>query len=233
MKIEKSHWTDVGLLLGMAALLLLALRPEWELALSARFHDPAAGWFFNERRWVQLVDKWATLPALLLAIAGLLTGLGAWFWAALRPYRTIGWFLGLSMILGPGLLINSAFKEHFHRPRPRQLVEFGGEAQFHQLGELGSGGKGKSFPSGHASMGYFLAAPYLFLRQRRRHLATGFVLLGALAGLGIGMVRVMQGAHFLGDVIASGLMVWIACQATWELLNRGPDSPLRHRPANP
>ncbi len=225
MKIDQPNWIDAGLLLGLLALTLLAIFPEWELALAARFHDPVTGWPLDALFWVQAVYHWATLPALLLAITGLLVGMGAWRWAALRRYRTVGWFLFTSMVVGPGLLVNSVFKEHFERPRPRQLMEFGGEAQFRQIGEPGITERGRSFPSGHASMGFFLAAPYFFLRRRHQRLAIGCLLLGTAAGLGIGLVRMMQGGHFLGDVIAAGLMVWIVCRATWGLLNRPVSAP--------
>jgi membrane-associated PAP2 superfamily phosphatase len=220
MQIERPGWIDAGLLLGLISLTLCAIHPEWELALTACFHDPFTGWHLNDLWWVRIVDNWGPVPSFLLALAGLIVGLGAGRWPTLRRYRTIGWFLCLSMAVGPGLLVNRVFKEHFGRPRPAQLAQFGGDAQFRQIGEPGIGVKGRSFPSGHASTGFILMAPYLFLRRRHHRMAVRFLLLGITAGLGIGTVRVLQGAHFLGDVVASGLMVWIVCRATWWLLNR-------------
>jgi hypothetical protein len=40
--------------------------------------------------------------------------------------RMYGLFILLSVILGPGLLVNLVFKDHWGRPRPRQVVALGG-----------------------------------------------------------------------------------------------------------
>ncbi len=214
------RWIDVGLATGLLGVLLLRLFPHWEIAVSRRFFDPVTGWPLDASFWVQLVYHWGPLPALTLAITGLFVALVATAWVPLRRYRRIGWFLFGTMVLGPGVLVNSVFKENFHRPRPREIVEFGGPAAYLPPVQAGAGDRGTSFPSGHASMGFFLAAPYFFLRRRHRRMAIAALWVGALAGLGIGVVRIMQGAHFLSDVIASGLMVWVVAHLTWLLTTR-------------
>lgn len=214
------RWIDVGLATGLLGVLLLRLFPHWELAVSRQFFDPVTGWHWKASFWVQLVYYWGPLPALTLAGAGLCVALVATAWVRLRRFRRIAWFLFATMVLGPGVLVNSVFKDNFDRPRPSQIVEFGGPAAYLPPGQAGAGDRGKSFPSGHASMGFFLAAPYFFLRQRHRRIAIAALLVGTMAGLGIGFVRIMQGGHFLSDVIASGLMVWVVAHLTWLLTTR-------------
>ncbi|HBH49073.1 MAG TPA: PAP2 family protein, partial [Bacteroidales bacterium] len=33
----------------------------------------------------------------------------------------------LTIVLGPGLLVNATFKDNWGRPRPNEIVEFGGK----------------------------------------------------------------------------------------------------------
>ena len=215
-----SRSIDIGLATGLIGLLVLRFFPHWELAFSRQFFDPAMGWHWNASFWVQAVYHWTTLPSLILAITGVLVVLGAAAWPPLHRHRRSGAFLFAAMAFGPGVLVNSVFKENFHRPRPREVVEFGGPAAYLPLGQAGTGDRGASFPSGHASMGFFLATPYFFLRRRHHRIAIASLLIGVAAGMGIGLVRIMQGAHFLGDVIASGLMVWVIARITWSLMTR-------------
>ncbi len=220
MKVEEAKIINVGLAGGLVALIFLRLFPEWEIGVSRWFFDPVVGWPLDAQFAVQAVYHWATLPALILAIGGLVLALLSRRWRRWAPYRSRGIFLFAAMAMGPGVLVNAVFKEHFHRPRPREIVEFNGTAEFERIGQVGRGEQGASFPSGHASMGFFLALPYFFLRSRRPVLAYVCLISGTLGGLAIGMVRVMQGGHFLGDVIASGLIVWVTGRATWTWITR-------------
>ncbi len=211
---------DVALATGLLGVLLIRLFPHWEIAVSRQFFDPVTGWHWDANFWVQLAYHCGPLPALTLAVTGLIIALAALRWAPLRRYRRIGWFLFATMVLGPGVLVNSVFKENFDRPRPRDIVEFNGSAAYLPPGQAGASGHGRSFPSGHASMGFFLAAPYFFLRQRHPRLAMAALVVGTTAGLSIGFVRIMQGGHFLSDVIVAGLFVWITAHLTWLLTGR-------------
>ena len=118
----------------------------------------------------------------------------------------ISLFFLLSAAIAPGLLVNEVFKNHFGRSRPDNVKEFGGKYEFTKpLTIAKSCQKNCSFSSGHASMGYyFTSISYLFRKERKTFkLAFSlFFLFGSLVGL----MRVMQGRHFLSDVIFSALI---------------------------
>src|SRR5205807_2428943 len=70
-----------------------------------------------------------------------------------------------------------------------------------------------AFVAGDAAAGYFLLA-FALLARRRRALAIA----GALAaGTALGAVRVIQGGHFLSDVVFAG---WFVGGVVW-LLHHG------------
>jgi membrane-associated PAP2 superfamily phosphatase len=112
---------------------------------------------------------------------------------------------------GPGLLINSLLKPHCHRPRPNQIAEFGGSQSFVpvlMIGKPAADMDFKSFPSGHASMGFFLMTPAFVLRRSKRRWARAFLWLGLAAGVLLGVTRIAQGRHFPSDVLWSGGLVY-------------------------
>jgi lipid A 4'-phosphatase len=111
-------------------------------------------------------------------------------------------YLLLALALGPGLLVNTVFKDHWGRARPNQLEEFGGHARFTPPFVIAKECKRNcSFVSGHASIGFYLVAFALLFRGYPR-LWLG--LLGIGLGMLSGYVRIVQGGHFFSDVILSG-----------------------------
>lgn len=76
---------------------------------------------------------------------------------------------------------------------------------------------GNCWPAGHAGSGFCLFALYFFWRDispRRAAVAFWFAL---LFGFFCGWIRLMQGAHFLSHVIATGLIDWLVCAALYVL----------------
>lgn len=171
-------------------------------------------WIGEESGLCSFLYEYGTLPAILLGSVSLVGVLLAVWWTRARRHWRWMAFYAAALILGPGLLVNAVFKENFGRPRPTNVVDFGGEHEFHPVGVPKGPGGGKSFPSGHASMGFFLMAPCFVFAAKRRRLATAFLLLGLVAGLSLGAVRIVQGGHWLSDVIWSGVFVYFVCLFT-------------------
>jgi membrane-associated PAP2 superfamily phosphatase len=68
----------------------------------------------------------------------------------------------LTSIVGAGLIVNALLKEYTGRPRPREVVEFGGNWEYRAALELGIPGQGQSFPCGHCTMGFIFASGVMF-----------------------------------------------------------------------
>ncbi len=126
-------------------------------------------------------------------------------------------FLLFCLAIGPGLFVNAVFKEHWGRARPFQVTEFGGNRRFTAAFVVSDQCKTNcSFVSGDASLGYFGLAFFFIARRRRALIAGGGILAGSLFGL----VRMAQGAHFLSDVIFSGVFTFLAAWLLYFLLLR-------------
>ncbi|WPD24350.1 MAG: phosphatase PAP2 family protein [Candidatus Electrothrix scaldis] len=156
-----------------------------------------------------LLYKLAPIPAIILAVSALVILLIGFFKARFAPWRKRAIFILLLLGLGPGLVINVLLKDQLGRPRPRQVVEFGGEYKFTQCWQPGSGGENSSFPSGHAAIAFFLMAPWFILRDRNRRSAEAFLIAGLLFGTLVGIARILQGGHFISDILWAGGLLYI------------------------
>jgi len=124
-------------------------------------------------------------------------------------------FLLFTLGIGPGLIVNAVLKDHWGRARPFQVTEFGGNRQFTAAFVVSDQCPTNcSFVSGDASLGYFGLAFFFITRRRRTFVAGAAILAGTLLGL----VRMAQGAHFLSDVIFSGVFTFLVAWLLYFLL---------------
>lgn len=137
-----------------------------------------------------------------------------------RPFRGLDGrrvaFLVLSFATGPGLLVNLLLKEYWGRARPNDIVDFGGTALFTPaLLPADQCPTNCSFVSGDVAIAFAYVALALVLPLRWRPLGVA----AALAlGTGIAALRVLQGAHFLSDVVFAALFTLLPIAVFAQLL---------------
>jgi membrane-associated PAP2 superfamily phosphatase len=204
------------LVLGIATTLFLFF--DLDIAVQSLFYSPAEGWRLEHRPFWDFTYRYGIFPGYLFAVACLVMISVSYWNERYFKYRKAAMVMVVALILGPGLLVNAVFKDHWERPRPREVKQFGGSEQFVPVCVRGHVAGGKSFPCGHASMGFYLAIPYLFLRRTRKRPAYAFLALGIGYGSIIGAARMIAGGHFLSDVVWAAGMVWIAALASYYML---------------
>lgn len=140
-----------------------------------------------------------------------------------RRLRWYGVFVLLCVTLGPGLIINLVLKDHWGRPRPRQLVEFGGRYEYVQpFVPAPFNTPRKSFPCGHCSVGYLYAAGWWLWRRNRPLWAAASLAGGVTLGTLLGIGRMVAGAHFLSDAVWSALIAYIVAHGLYYYVLRIP-----------
>lgn len=192
----------------VAATVLIAIS-DLDMKVTTFFYVPGTGFPYGDLQPGYSLYRYGVWPAYILAWAGLAVVCTGFFSTRLKPYRKAAIFLVLMLGFGPGLLVNSYFKDHWGRPRPRQVVEFGGSNRFHQPWEKDNLPDSKGFPCGHASAAFYLMAPYFVLRRTNRHRALAWLSLGIIYGTLMGIERIAQGGHFVSDVLWSGGIVYL------------------------
>jgi lipid A 4'-phosphatase len=161
----------------------------------------------------QILYDWGVYPAWILGGGGLAAYIASFFWTKLERWRDPGLFYVLLLLIGPGLIINGVLKPYWGRPRPNAIIPFGGNREFLPVWAWGFGQDEASFPSGHASMGFYLMAPAFVYYRRRPRLAWAFLLVGLVSGGVIGLARIVVGGHFPSDVVWAGGFVYFTALA--------------------
>ena len=173
--------------------------------------------------WLQLYAASTWITASLLGVGMLALGV-----AALRRrvlWRRYAILVLLSVIVGPGLLINTVFKDHWDRPRPRDIVEFGGPLHYEVAPLRGEGGT--SFPCGHCSVGFLYALGWWVWRRRHPRLATASLVAGISVGVALGLGRMAAGGHFLSDVLWAALIAYAIAHLLYYYVLRIPQEESR------
>ncbi|MGH7035086.1 MAG: phosphatase PAP2 family protein [Stellaceae bacterium] len=207
---------------GGAFLLLCGgsvLFPRVDLWASGWFYRPGAGFFLGDWAPFRIVHDDLSYAVTGFAILLVLLLLAVLFArrAILGLDRPAAVFLLLALALGPGLTVNTIFKDHWGRARPTQITAFGGDKAFSPaFVPSDQCRRNCSFPAGDPAVGFYLVSlAFLAATPRRRRWGIA----GALAaGSALGVVRLAQGGHFLSDVLASGFLVYAMSWALHRLL---------------
>jgi membrane-associated PAP2 superfamily phosphatase len=136
-------------------------------------------------------------------------------------------FLALTLAIGPGLVVNVALKNHWGRPRPVQVTQFGGHDRYVPWwDDHGTCPHNCSFVSGEASMAAWLFAPAVLLPPPWRALALGGA---AVFTAIIGFLRMAYGGHFFTDTVFGALLTLLVIWLVHGFIYRWPRTRLDER----
>ena len=133
-------------------------------------------------------------------------------------------FILICFVVGPGLIVNALFKDHWERPRPAQVAALGGTEAYVPPLMFNASGNGKSFPSGHSSVGFALIAFYFLFRKKHLVLARLALALSLVIGSFLGAARIAAGGHFLSDVLWSAFITFLVSLGFYTLFKRKIES---------
>ena len=195
----------------MISLSLTFIYTGWDIQLQKPFYSSSDGWFLKDTQPWKLIYKAGTIPGLLLAVYGIVLLILSFTKSKFVKFRKIGIFLLLVMIIAPGIIVNAGFKDHWGRIRPRNIKQFNGKYEYIELWQKGVTGKGKSFPCGHASMGFYFFVLYFLNRKTNKKAALFWFIFSMVYGTLIGIARMIGGGHFASDVLWAGGFVYFTC----------------------
>lgn len=214
--LRGSLWT------GFALLVYLCTFTDLDLRVSATFYTHSQGWYLARAApWSWLYD-YGEYPAIALSVSAFVVLVGSVWRSAWASYRRPCLFLVLAVALGPGLLVNGILKPAWDRPRPRQIERFDGSATYRAWWQPGGPGRGTSFPSGHAAMGFVLIAGAMLVPCRRVGLRRVLFIAAFGYGILLGATRIVQGGHFLSDILGSGVCVMLVIYSLRTILRLAP-----------
>lgn len=201
---------------------LFIVFPQIDLIVSRYFFQSGSFFISNSPYWIALRDfhrlsQWYLLIFIIVLIATYA------LWrkplSAIAPHKVA--YITLTYVLGSGALVNG-LKLLIGRARPRNIMEFGGLADFTPAWQWAHMCRHNcSFPSGESSAAAAMLA-LLILVPTRFRLKAAIILVPILALISLN--RVFMGAHFLSDVVIAwtliiGLMIWL-----WPRIARHADA---------
>lgn len=207
-------------LLALIAVTWLARSSDLDLRVSRWFYDANAQlWTWKRAPLCVLLYRWGNHPAFALGSAGALL-IAAGLTRRRRQWLRPGAFLLAVLLIGPGLVVNVGLKQCCGRARPHEVRQFGGPHRFTPVWSPGVVDRhNASFPSGHAAMAFSLIAPAFVVMGRRPLVGRALFWGGVAYGTAMSAVRVMQGGHFLTDVVWSAAIVYYtAVGCAWLIL---------------
>jgi lipid A 4'-phosphatase len=200
-------------LLAVPLAVVLVANPGIDLAISSALREacpvapalPGRPWCQTAtidvaRRAFQVIFVLLALSTLIAAVR-LVIAERKWFGLA----QARCWFMIAVLVIGPGVVANLVFKDNMGRARPRDVVEFGGTKAFSPpLLPSGECPRNCSFVSGEASA---MFAPFFALALVLPQYRLGLLAAGLATGLLAGTIRMVQGAHFLSDILFAGIFM--------------------------
>lgn len=198
-----------------------------DLKVTGWFYDTATSTFpWHSNRFLEVVLHHGAKYLVAFVAISALAGFTASFWAKrLKRFRPLCLFVALALILAPIAVVTMKYFSPRHCPW--DIVTFGGYAPYIKLLEPYPAGirLGHCFPAGHASTGFCLLAFYFVGRKLGNFkLACAGLTLGIFGGIGLGFVRIMQGAHFLSHVLSTAVVCWIVVVVLYDFILRNKTS---------
>ena len=216
----------IALAVGAVVGLVFGLYPQLDLAIARPFHgivdanhNVFAARFWPRMMLVHLVMLRAGFLLVVPAVVALVVKLILPRRKMLMSGRAVV-FLIATMALGPGLLVNVALKDHWGRPRPVEVAQFGGPYHFVAWWDpRGDCPKNCSFVSGDVSTAAWTLAPAALAPPQWRALAYGAALVftGAMAAM-----RIVAGGHFFTDTLFAGVFTYLLIWLAYALIYRWP-----------
>jgi lipid A 4'-phosphatase len=211
----------IALVIAAVVGVVFAVFPRLDLDLAALLFDRKRDIFTgNAQLWMYYLRNAARGPVALLVAPAFIAILGK----LVLPRRRMlidgraALFLAVTLALGPGIVTNLIFKDHWGRPRPIDVTEFGGSDRFMPWWDpRGPCANNCSFVAGEPSGAFWTLAPAALAPPPWRPLAYG----AALAfGAGIGLLRIGSGAHFFTDVVFAGVFMFLVVWTLHGLIYR-------------
>ncbi|MEX2581285.1 MAG: phosphatase PAP2 family protein [Verrucomicrobiales bacterium] len=217
-RLRPRRWV-VAPLLAVAVVTIGTRLSNFDLAAQETIYRAGGNsWSLGDHPFWKALYHVGTLPATLVVFAAIVGYVLSWSRPSFRRWRRVFLFVVLSGALGPGIVANAGLKEYWGRPRPREVQGMGGHERFESILSIDRQSDGKSFPCGHATMGFYFFGAFFLLRRHRRRLAEGFLFGTLIVGGLMGVARMLQGAHFFSDVVWAAAVCYFASMGLYYAL---------------
>jgi lipid A 4'-phosphatase len=206
-------WWVLGALVCLAS--VPTIWPGLDLLAAAPYFGAPPAIESLEWWWVRGINDWVPAAFRVLILLCLVAWLALKLQGRAIPWRMTLLYIAIAGTLGPGIVVNLGFKDHWQRARPYQVQNFGGEKQFTRAAVITDQcDENCSFVSGHVACGYFFVS--LMLLHRRR--AKTWAVVGLTSAALIAFARMSDKAHWLSDTLWAGPITLLTSWLVWKIM---------------
>ena len=202
--------------------LFFALFPGVDVWFSSLFYVPGGG-FPTGTIPISLALRELGSDLVRIAVVALLVIVVLKFAVPTRPSLVAPrdtLFILATLVVGPGILVNWVFKDHWGRPRPVSIDAFSGSHAFLPAWHMSDACTSNcSFVSGEASSAIWLIALAVLVPLVWRPLTVRIL---AVLALILSLNRIAAGGHFLSDVLLAWWFTLLVMAVGWRWLYSHP-----------
>ncbi len=203
---NKKFYLSLVILLFLAV--FLAVGSSIDIYLSRLFYLGNNQFFLQSYDYITIFARKIILPIIviyifILPIFSMFLPLNQIYLKYIFKLKDIVFLLFVG-ICNLGIVVNLFLKNLWGRARPGDISLLGGEENFTRWFQISDACVNNcSFVSGDASVGFSIIVLY-FLSKK-----MFFFWLSLFFGFSIGLVRVMEGGHFVSDVVMAALILYL------------------------
>lgn len=216
-KLQSVGWWFIPLL---AMLCLAPFSPWLDLGTARYFYKDQ----FASHPIYDFLYNHGPKPGLVLGVFSLAIFVLSFACCSLKKWRKPALLVCLTLIIGAGFITHTLLKDHWGRPRPKQVIEFGGNQEFRPFYSpnfFNQPEPSRSFPCGHCTMGFcFFAAGLALRRMGYRMASIACYSFAIVLGAALGLARTAQGGHFVSDVLMTAFIMW-TCAGVMDVIIYG------------
>ncbi len=213
---------------GLAATIIFVVNPALDFRITDKFVEDGQFIFRHGDFWpfVRRLVMWGYGIVYVILVIGLFRSIfGRQQVWNLYPAQWL--YMVVCSLVGPLLVTNLVLKTYIGRPRPRSIIEYGGDLDFVQVFAAGSKCVDNcSFVSGEVSSMVMIFAAAMFASRQWRIL---FALLLVPAWAFSASLRIGAGAHFPSDALFAGIFMLIIAAALYKIIVLAPQNIMRKR----
>lgn len=218
----KTKWLPIIIASIVILIITIATRTlDLDILISKAFYVSGQGFPLKQNLIVRFF--YASVPVVIALSIIFFVGfaIAAFKNKNIRRHNRIVIALFVSIVIGPGIIVNTVFKDNFGRPRPHQTIEFGGKYESKQILEPNWGNRGSSFPSGHAAVPIsFLLVSFALYRRGKLTLAKQIAAALIVWYVAVSFSRVAAGRHHFSDVSWAAYFSFITAWLSYVYIER-------------
>jgi membrane-associated phospholipid phosphatase len=177
--------------------------PSIDLSVSGAFYDRLDGFAASDDPGLGLLrssGSWAMVAVIAVCLLSVIARIALPSRRSFVP-PSVSLFLLSSLAVATGILVNLVLKDHWGRPRPRSVVDFGGDLPYVEVWHITRYcARNCSFVAGEASSALWLTALALVVPRPWR---WPVLIVTGIYAVALSLNRIAFGGHFLSDVLLS------------------------------